>query len=139
MQRLYGQNFQNNEKISLLTRNLKVNDLTMRQLKKEAKELSAALDDMTESANPEEYAKLNTRLREVRARMSELRSAGNNMNNEFGNSVNWMSKLKWQPRLSLPLRLSDGLRMSITRHTRHARNLPIRGSPPEYFPVAEEG
>ena len=66
----------------------------MRQLKKEAKELSAALDDMTESANPEEYAKLNTRLREVRARMSELRSAGNNMNNEFGNSVNWMSKLK---------------------------------------------
>lgn len=83
-----------NEKISLLTRNLKVNDLTMRQLKKEAKELSAALDDMTESANPEEYAKLNTRLREVRARMSELRSAGNNMNNEFGNSVNWMSKLK---------------------------------------------
>ena len=84
----------NNEKISLLTRNLKVNDLTMRQLKKEAKELSAALDDMTESANPEEYAKLNTRLREVRARMSELRSAGNNMNNEFGNSVNWMSKLK---------------------------------------------
>lgn len=84
----------NNEKISLLTRNLKVNDLTMRQLKKEAKELSAALDDMTESANPEEYAKVNTRLREVRARMSELRSAGNNMNNEFGNSVNWMSKLK---------------------------------------------
>lgn len=84
----------NNEKISLLTRNLKVNDLTMRQLKKEAKELSAALDDMTESANPEEYAKLNTRLREVRARMSELRSAGNNMNSEFGNSVNWMSKLK---------------------------------------------
>lgn len=66
----------------------------MRQLKKEAKELSAALDDMTESANPEEYAKLNTRLREVRAHMSELRSAGNNMNNEFGNSVNWMSKLK---------------------------------------------
>ena len=60
----------------------------MRQLKKEAKELSAALDDMTESANPEEYAKLNTRLREVRARMNELRSAGNNMNNEFGNSVN---------------------------------------------------
>lgn len=84
----------NNEKISLLTRNLKVNDLTMRQLKKEAKMLSAALDDMVESANPEEYAKVATRLREVRARMSELRSAGNNMNNEFGNSVNWMSKLK---------------------------------------------
>lgn len=84
----------NNEKISLFTRNLKVNDLSMKQLKKEAKELSAALDDMTESANPEEYTKLNTRLREVRARMSELRNAGNSMNNEFGNSVNWMSKLK---------------------------------------------
>lgn len=84
----------NNEKISLFTRNLKVNDLSMKQLKKEAKMLSAALDDMTESANPKEYAELATRLREVRTRMSELRSAGNNMNNEFGNSVNWMSKLK---------------------------------------------
>lgn len=84
----------NSEKISLFTRNLKVNDLSMKQLKKEAKMLSAALDEMTESANPKEYAELATRLREVRARMSELRSAGNNMNNEFGNSVNWMSKLK---------------------------------------------
>ena len=100
----------NNEKISLLTRNLKVNDLTMRQLKKEAKELSAALDDMTESANPEEYAKLNTRLREVRARMSELRSAGNNMNNEFGNSVNWMSKLKMAAKAFIAVKVAGWLK-----------------------------
>lgn len=100
----------NNEKISLLTRNLKVNDLTMRQLKKEAKELSAALDDMTESANPEEYAKLNTRLREVRARMSELRNAGNNMNNEFGNSVNWMSKLKVAAKAFIAVKVAGWLK-----------------------------
>lgn len=100
----------NNEKISLLTRNLKVNDLTMRQLKKEAKELSAALDDMTESANPEEYAKLNIRLREVRARMSELRSAGNNMNNEFGNSVNWMSKLKMAAKAFIAVKVAGWLK-----------------------------
>jgi hypothetical protein len=83
----------NNEKINVLTRNLNVNNLSMRQLKKEAKSLSEALEDMTESANPEEYAKLNTRLTEVRRRMSELRNAGKNMNDEFGNSVSWMSKL----------------------------------------------
>lgn len=83
----------NNEKINVLTRNLNVNSLSMRQLKKEAKSLSEALEDMTESANPEEYAKLNTRLTEVRRRMSELRNAGKNMNDEFGNSVSWMSKL----------------------------------------------
>ncbi len=84
----------NNEKISVLTRNLNVNNLSMRQLKKEAKDLSAALEDMTESANPEEYARLSSRLRDVRTRMSELRNAGNNLNSEFGNSVNWISKLK---------------------------------------------
>ncbi len=84
----------NNEKINVLTRNLNVNDLSMRQLKKEAKELSAALEDMTESANPEEYARFSARLKDVRTRMSELRNAGNNLNGEFGNSVNWMSKLK---------------------------------------------
>jgi hypothetical protein len=83
----------NNEKINVLTRNLNVNNLSMRQLKKEAKSLSEVLEDMTESANPEEYAKLNTRLAEVRRRMSELRNAGKNMNDEFGNSVSWMSKL----------------------------------------------
>lgn len=84
----------NNEKINLLTRNLQINNLSMRQLKKEAKALSEALEDMTESANPEEYAKLNTRLTEVRRRMSELRNAGKNMNSELGNSVSWVSKLK---------------------------------------------
>lgn len=82
----------------------------MRQLKKEAKELSAALDDMTESANPEEYAKLNIRLREVRARMSELRSAGNNMNNEFGNSVNWMSKLKMAAKAFIAVKVAGWLK-----------------------------
>ena len=84
----------NNEKINVLTRNLKVNDLSMRHLKKEAKELAATLEDMTESANPEQYAHLSKRLTEVRTRMNELKSSGNNLNNEFGNSVSWMSKLK---------------------------------------------
>lgn len=100
----------NNEKISLFTRNLKVNDLSMKQLKKEAKMLSAALDDMTESANPKEYAELATRLREVRARMSELRSAGNNMNNEFGNSVNWMSKLKVAAKAFIAVKVAGWLK-----------------------------
>lgn len=84
----------NNEKIQVLTRNLNINDLSMRQLKKEAKELANALEDMTESANPEEYAKLNKRLGDVRTRMTELKGSGRNLNGEFGDSVSWMSKLK---------------------------------------------
>lgn len=95
----------NNEKISVLTRNLNVNDLTMRQLKKEAQALSAALDDMSQSANPEEYARLSSRLANVRTRMSELRGAGRNLNNELDSGVSWMSKLKLAAKAFIAVKL----------------------------------
>lgn len=95
----------NNEKISVLTRNLNVNDLTMRQLKKEAQALSAALDDMSQSANPEEYARLSSRLANVRTRMSELRGAGRNLNNELDSGASWMSKLKLAAKAFIAVKL----------------------------------
>lgn len=85
---------ENNKKEDELRRKLNLSAMTMTQLKKEARELTNALDNMSEAANPEEYARLNSRLGEVRNRMGELRSSGRNLNDEFGNSVSWMSKLK---------------------------------------------
>lgn len=85
---------ENNKKEDELRRKLNISAMTMTQLKKEARELTNALDNMSEAANPEEYARLNSRLGEVRNRMGELRSSGRNLNDEFGNSVSWMSKLK---------------------------------------------
>lgn len=84
----------NNDKISILTRSLDINAMTGRQLKKVAKELTAALDDMSEAADPEEYARLNKRLGEVRSRMVELKSSGKNVEKEFDLTQTALSKLK---------------------------------------------
>ena len=84
----------NNKKIGALTRSLDVNAMTGRQLKKVAKELAATLDDMSESADPEEYAKLSKRLGEVRNRITELKGSGKNIKAEFGTMESAMGKLK---------------------------------------------
>lgn len=84
----------NNKKIGALTRSLDVNAMTGRQLKKVAKELTATLDDMSESADPEEYAKLSRRLNDVRKRMTELNKSGKNVKEEFDLTKTAISKLK---------------------------------------------
>ena len=84
----------NNKKIGALTRGLDINAMTGRQLKKVAKELAATLDDMSEAANPEEYAKLSRRLGEVRNRMAQLRGSGKNIKSEFGEAETALGKLK---------------------------------------------
>lgn len=85
---------ENNKRISALNRSMSVNDMTMGQLKKEAKQLAAVLDNLLESANPEEYAHLNSRLTDVRNRMGELRNAGRKVNQEADKGVALMSRLK---------------------------------------------
>ncbi len=84
----------NNKRIGELTRSLDINAMTGRQLKKVAKELSATLDDMSEAADPEEYAKLNNQLRAVRQRLAELKGTGQNVKSEFGAMETAMGKLK---------------------------------------------
>ena len=91
---LSNQVSENNNKISELTRSLDINAMTGRQLKKVAKELAATLDDMSEAADPEEYARLNKRLGEVRSRMAELKSSGKNVEKEFDLTQTALSKLK---------------------------------------------
>ena len=66
---------ENNDKTNRLTRQLDVNAMSMRQLKKLAKELTAELEDMSEAANPEEYAALSSHLQTVCSRMDELKSS----------------------------------------------------------------
>lgn len=84
----------NNKKIGTLTRSLDINAMTGRQLKKVGKELTATLEDMSEAADPEEYAKLNNQLRSVRQRLSELKGTGQNIKSEFGPMETAMGKLK---------------------------------------------
>jgi hypothetical protein len=84
----------NNKKIGTLTRSLDINAMTGRQLKKVGKELTATLEDMSEAADPEEYAKLSRRLGDVRKRMAELKNSGNNVKQEFDLTKTAVSKLK---------------------------------------------
>nr|DAT14627.1 MAG TPA: tail tape measure [Caudoviricetes sp.] len=84
----------NNKKIGALTRSLDINAMTGRQLKKVAKELTATLDDMSEAADPEEYAKLSRKLGDVRKRMAELKNSGKNVKQEFDLTKTAVSKLK---------------------------------------------
>lgn len=85
---------ENNDKINRLTRQLDVNAMSMRQLKKLAKELTAELEDMSEAANPEEYAALSSHLQTVRSRMDELKSSGKKVSQEFDVTKSALSKLK---------------------------------------------
>lgn len=89
---------------------MNVNDMTMGQLKKEAKQLTAVLDDLSESANPEEYARLNSRLIDVRNRMGELRNAGKKVNQESDKSVALMSKLKLAVKAFIAVKLLGWLK-----------------------------
>lgn len=85
---------ENNDKINRLTRQLDVNAMSMRQLKKLAKELTGELEDMSEAVNPEEYAALSSHLRTIRSRMDELKNSGKKLSQEFDLTKSALSKLK---------------------------------------------
>ena len=59
--------------ISAQTQKLDVLDMTMNQLRKQQKMLQRELDDTAQSLNPEAYAALEQRLRDVSGRMAELK------------------------------------------------------------------
>ena len=82
------------KKIQELTKDMGVNDMTMTQLKKHAKDLERQLNNTAESANPEEYAALNKRLADVRDRMKQLRTSGLEVNKQMDQSTTIMNKLK---------------------------------------------
>lgn len=96
---------ENTDKVRKLTRQLDVNAMSMRQLKKLAKELTGDLEDMSEAANPEEYAALSNQLRSVRMRMDDLRSKGRNISAEFGSAESMLSKWKMAAKAFIAVKL----------------------------------
>lgn len=96
---------ENTDKVRKLTRQLDVNAMSMRQLKKLAKELTGELEDMSEAANPEEYAALSNQLRSVRMRMDDLRNKGRNIGSEFGSAESMLSKWKTAAKAFIAVKL----------------------------------
>ena len=79
--------------------------MSMRQLKYLAKELTGELEDMSEAANPEEYAALSNQLRSVRMRMDDLRNKGRNISTEFGSAESMLSKWKMAAKAFIAVKL----------------------------------
>lgn len=96
---------ENTDKVRKLTRQLDVNAMSMRQLKKLAKELTGELEDMSEAANPEEYTALSNQLRSVRMRMDDLRNKGRNISTEFGSAESMLSKWKMAAKAFIAVKL----------------------------------
>lgn len=96
---------ENTDKVRKLTRQLDVNAMSIRQLKKLAKELTGELEDMSEAANPEEYAALSNQLRSVRMRMDDLRNKGRNISAEFGSAESMLSKWKMAAKAFIAVKL----------------------------------
>ena len=61
-----------------------INVMTMSQLKKQARELQAALNNTSKAANPKEYEQLASQLRSVTGRMSELRRDASGLGESMG-------------------------------------------------------
>ncbi len=74
---------ENTTQIANLTKNVKVADLTMNQLKKEAKQLQKQLDDTSKSLNPSAYDDLKERLKNVKGRMAELNNNARDLKETF--------------------------------------------------------
>ena len=70
---------QNAEQIAKLTNGINVNNLTMNQLKKQAKQLQKQLDDTSQSLHPEAYKQIADRLSLVNGRMEELKGTANSL------------------------------------------------------------
>ncbi len=80
---------ENTEQIGKLTKSIKVNDLTMSQLRKQAKQLQKQLDDTSRSLNPGAYHGLEGRLKEVKERMQELSGVAKQLKKDNTSSNTW--------------------------------------------------
>ena len=74
---------ENKKAIAELTSQLKTSDLTMNQLKKQARDLRRQLDNTSKSLNPEAYRELEGRLRSVTERMNELKESAKSIKNSL--------------------------------------------------------
>lgn len=70
---------ENAKEIKNLEQSLGLNDMTMTQLRKHAKELQSQLDHTVESADPKGYSDLQKQLEATKGRMGELKGAGQSL------------------------------------------------------------
>lgn len=76
------------ENLQSLTKALGINNMTMSQLRKEAKQLQKQLDSTSKSLEPEAYAEYANKLKEVTGRMAELRSSATSLKEIFLSKTN---------------------------------------------------
>lgn len=74
----------NETKLRSLRSAMDINVMTMSQLKKQARDLQAALNNTSKAANPKEYEHLASQLRSVNGRMSELRRDASGLTESMG-------------------------------------------------------
>ena len=73
-----------NKKIQEVVKTLKVEEMTMSQLRQRASDLQKQLDRTAKSTSPESYAKLGKELNAVRGRMNQLKQSTVELNKEAG-------------------------------------------------------
>jgi len=76
-----------NNKLKEVIRTMKIEDMTMSQLRSRAKQLQSQLDRTSRSLSPESYAKLQTELNRVRSRMDQLTVSSKSLNDTAGKST----------------------------------------------------
>lgn len=69
----------NKAQIETLTKSMDINEMSMKQLKQRASELSMQLNVTSSSANPEEYAQLQKELSATEKRMKEVQMSGKSL------------------------------------------------------------
>lgn len=73
------------QQIAEETKSLDLNSLTMRQLRRTARDLQRQLDNTSRSINPEEWNKLSNRLSEVKGRIRDLTDASKTLIEKYNN------------------------------------------------------
>lgn len=77
----------NRQLVKGLEQQMGVTALSMVQLKRRSQDLQRQLDNTSQALHPDEWNRLNAMLTETRNRMSELKNAGKEIENQFGHVI----------------------------------------------------
>lgn len=78
---------ENDDMANQIIRTMRVEDMTMEQLKKRARELEIQLNKTSEAADPKAYNQLDSELKEVQNRMGELKNGGDDTASMFSGTL----------------------------------------------------
>lgn len=110
----------NNKLADEMVKTLGIEDMTMQQLRRTAKELQLQLDRTAQSSNPEQFSKLDAQLKAVRSRMGELKAGTSSMSSVLKGGLmvmtgNLMTKgIEWVKQLVIAVKefVQEGIRMA---------------------------